>query len=114
LSVAAGLLGVCVPGSGARIMAFIGGPSTEGPGSVSHFCNNYHIFFFFFVDVVHVQPSVFWSCHSDKDRNMPMTPPLLNPRKIIQHFLACCGVFPTPLLNSARFLASSCELIATG
>ncbi|KAK3123658.1 hypothetical protein QOZ80_8AG0634260 [Eleusine coracana subsp. coracana] len=34
LSVAAGLLGVCVPGSGARIMAFIGGPSTEGPGSI--------------------------------------------------------------------------------
>jgi hypothetical protein len=45
LSVAAGLLGVCVPGSGARIMAFIGGPSTEGPGSVSHFCNEYHILF---------------------------------------------------------------------
>lgn len=35
LSVAACLLGVCVPGSGARIMAFVGGPSTEGPGSVS-------------------------------------------------------------------------------
>ncbi|TVU09825.1 hypothetical protein EJB05_43321, partial [Eragrostis curvula] len=34
LSVAANLLGVCVPGSGARIMAFIGGPSTEGPGSI--------------------------------------------------------------------------------
>ncbi|KAG2584507.1 hypothetical protein PVAP13_6KG309200 [Panicum virgatum] len=34
LSVAACLLGVCVPGSGARIMAFVGGPSTEGPGSV--------------------------------------------------------------------------------
>uniref|UniRef100_A0A0E0IDA8 Protein transport protein SEC23 n=1 Tax=Oryza nivara TaxID=4536 RepID=A0A0E0IDA8_ORYNI len=34
LSVAASLLGVCVPGSGARIMAFIGGPSTEGPGSI--------------------------------------------------------------------------------
>uniref|UniRef100_M8C178 Protein transport protein SEC23 n=1 Tax=Aegilops tauschii TaxID=37682 RepID=M8C178_AEGTA len=33
LSVAASLLGVCVPGSGARIMAFVGGPSTEGPGS---------------------------------------------------------------------------------
>ncbi|PKI63768.1 hypothetical protein CRG98_015838 [Punica granatum] len=30
LSVAASLLGACVPGSGARIMAFIGGPSTEG------------------------------------------------------------------------------------
>ncbi|KAF8378968.1 hypothetical protein HHK36_028394 [Tetracentron sinense] len=35
LSVAASLLGACVPGSGARIMAFIGGPSTEGPGAVS-------------------------------------------------------------------------------
>ncbi|EES14005.1 hypothetical protein BDA96_07G168200 [Sorghum bicolor] len=34
LSVAASLLGVCVPGSGARIMAFVGGPSTEGPGSI--------------------------------------------------------------------------------
>ncbi|KAK6120763.1 hypothetical protein DH2020_045491 [Rehmannia glutinosa] len=30
LSLAAHLLGVCVPGSGARIMAFLGGPSTEG------------------------------------------------------------------------------------
>ena len=35
LSVAASLLGACVPGSGARIMAFIGGPSTEGPAAVS-------------------------------------------------------------------------------
>uniref|UniRef100_A0A804MNW7 Protein transport protein SEC23 n=1 Tax=Zea mays TaxID=4577 RepID=A0A804MNW7_MAIZE len=34
LSVAANLLGVCVPGSGARIMAFVGGPSTEGPGPI--------------------------------------------------------------------------------
>ncbi|XP_047333971.1 protein transport protein SEC23 [Impatiens glandulifera] len=34
LSVAAHLLGACVPGSGARIMAFVGGPSTEGPGSI--------------------------------------------------------------------------------
>ncbi|KAL4199455.1 hypothetical protein AMTRI_Chr03g145050 [Amborella trichopoda] len=34
LSVAAGLLGACVPGSSARIMAFIGGPSTEGPGAI--------------------------------------------------------------------------------
>ncbi|KAL5231778.1 hypothetical protein ABZP36_030554 [Zizania latifolia] len=34
LSVAASLLGVCVPGSSARIMAFIGGASTEGPGSI--------------------------------------------------------------------------------
>ncbi|KAF9625053.1 hypothetical protein IFM89_017788 [Coptis chinensis] len=34
LSVAASLLGACVPGSGARIMAFVGGPSTEGPGAM--------------------------------------------------------------------------------
>ncbi|KAL8227966.1 hypothetical protein R6Q57_015550 [Mikania cordata] len=34
LTVAAHLLGVCVPGSGARIMAFLGGPATEGPGSI--------------------------------------------------------------------------------
>ena len=29
--------GFVFPGSGARIMAFVGGPSTEGPGSVSQF-----------------------------------------------------------------------------
>ncbi|KAF3795134.1 transport protein [Nymphaea thermarum] len=34
LSVAACLLGACVPGSGARIMAFVGGPSTDGPGAI--------------------------------------------------------------------------------
>ncbi|CAM8945213.1 unnamed protein product [Rhodiola kirilowii] len=34
LGVAASLLGACVPGSGARIMAFVGGPSTEGPGAI--------------------------------------------------------------------------------
>ncbi|KAJ0837017.1 putative protein transport protein Sec23 [Helianthus annuus] len=34
LTIAAHLLGVCVPGSGARIMAFLGGPATEGPGSI--------------------------------------------------------------------------------
>ena len=34
LSIAASLLGACFPGSGARIMAFVGGPSTEGPGAV--------------------------------------------------------------------------------
>ncbi|KAM1157299.1 hypothetical protein ACFX1X_028232 [Malus domestica] len=34
LSIAASLLGACVPGSGARIMAFIGGPSTEGMGAI--------------------------------------------------------------------------------
>lgn len=35
LSIAASLLGACVPGSAARIMAFIGGPATEGPAPVS-------------------------------------------------------------------------------
>ncbi|XP_061997702.1 protein transport protein SEC23 C [Rosa rugosa] len=34
LNVAASLLGACVPGSGARIMAFMGGPSTEGQGAI--------------------------------------------------------------------------------
>ncbi|KAI8545608.1 hypothetical protein RHMOL_Rhmol07G0052800 [Rhododendron molle] len=34
LSIAAHLLGACVPGSGARIMAFTGGPTTEGPGTI--------------------------------------------------------------------------------
>ncbi|KAJ1427865.1 Zinc finger, Sec23/Sec24-type [Sesbania bispinosa] len=34
LSVAASLLGACVPGSAARIMAFIGGPATEGPAPI--------------------------------------------------------------------------------
>eukprot|EP00897_Mesotaenium_endlicherianum_P006752 jgi/Mesen1/6104/ME000310S05206 len=34
LSVAAGLLGACVPGTGARIVAFVGGPCTEGAGTI--------------------------------------------------------------------------------
>ncbi|XP_057981907.1 protein transport protein SEC23 C [Malania oleifera] len=34
LGIAASLLGACVPGSGARIMAFVGGPSAEGPGAI--------------------------------------------------------------------------------
>ncbi|KAL2892650.1 Protein transport protein SEC23 [Bienertia sinuspersici] len=34
LSIAAHVLGACVPGIGARIMAFVGGPSTEGPGAI--------------------------------------------------------------------------------
>ena len=34
LSVAAGLLGACLPGTGARIIALVGGPCTEGPGTV--------------------------------------------------------------------------------
>ncbi|KAL7233905.1 hypothetical protein ACSBR1_017498 [Camellia fascicularis] len=34
LSLAAHLLGACVPGSGARIMAFTGGPTTEGQGAI--------------------------------------------------------------------------------
>ncbi|KAL9269206.1 transport protein SEC23 E-like protein [Drosera capensis] len=34
LSVAAGLLGACLPGSDARIIALVGGPCTEGPGTI--------------------------------------------------------------------------------
>lgn len=34
LSVAAGLLGASAAGTGARIIALVGGPCTEGPGSV--------------------------------------------------------------------------------
>ncbi|CAN4095951.1 unnamed protein product [Withania somnifera] len=37
LSVAAGLLGACMAGGGARIMALVGGPCTEGPGAAVHF-----------------------------------------------------------------------------
>lgn len=46
LSIAASLLGACVPGSAARIMAFVGGPATEGPAPVritdhGHYCAPY-------------------------------------------------------------------------
>ncbi|XP_010270294.1 PREDICTED: protein transport protein SEC23-like [Nelumbo nucifera] len=34
LSVAAGLLAACSPGTGARIVAMVGGPCTEGPGTI--------------------------------------------------------------------------------
>ncbi|KAK9144185.1 hypothetical protein Sjap_004088 [Stephania japonica] len=34
LNVASCLLGACVPGSGGRIMAFVGGPATEGSGAI--------------------------------------------------------------------------------
>ncbi|XP_010269071.1 PREDICTED: protein transport protein SEC23-like [Nelumbo nucifera] len=34
LSVAAGLLGACSPGTGVRIIALVGGPCTEGPGAI--------------------------------------------------------------------------------
>ncbi|KAI3723394.1 hypothetical protein L2E82_34928 [Cichorium intybus] len=34
LSVAAGLLGACLPGTGGRIVALVGGPCTEGNGSI--------------------------------------------------------------------------------
>ncbi|KAF8393970.1 hypothetical protein HHK36_020172 [Tetracentron sinense] len=34
LNIAAGLLGACLPGTGARIIALVGGPCTEGPGTV--------------------------------------------------------------------------------
>ena len=35
LNVAVGLLGACVAGQGARIMLFVGGPATSGPGRVA-------------------------------------------------------------------------------
>ncbi|KAF2298150.1 hypothetical protein GH714_015655 [Hevea brasiliensis] len=34
LSVAAGLLGACLPGTGASIIALVSGPCTEGPGTI--------------------------------------------------------------------------------
>ncbi|XP_020226888.1 protein transport protein SEC23 [Cajanus cajan] len=34
LSVAAGLLSACTPGTGARIITLVGGPCTEGPGAI--------------------------------------------------------------------------------
>ncbi|CAA7027277.1 unnamed protein product [Microthlaspi erraticum] len=34
LSVAVGLLGACSPGTGARIIALVGGPCSEGPGTI--------------------------------------------------------------------------------
>ncbi|XP_059650955.1 protein transport protein SEC23 E-like [Cornus florida] len=34
LSIATGLLGACSPGTGARIIALVGGPCTEGPGTI--------------------------------------------------------------------------------
>ncbi|PON55724.1 Sec23/Sec [Parasponia andersonii] len=34
LSVSAGLLGACLAGTGARIITLVGGPCTEGPGSI--------------------------------------------------------------------------------
>nr|GFA60714.1 protein transport protein SEC23-like [Tanacetum cinerariifolium] len=37
LSVVTGFLGACLPGTGAWIMELVGGPCTEGPGSVSLF-----------------------------------------------------------------------------
>ena len=45
VSVAAGLLGACVAGTGARIVALVGGPCTEGPGAV----NAFPFSFFFFL-----------------------------------------------------------------
>lgn len=46
LSVAAGLLGACSPGTGARIIALVGGPCTEGPGTV-RFVGIMHCYPFF-------------------------------------------------------------------
>ncbi|KAL8128653.1 hypothetical protein V2J09_017808 [Rumex salicifolius] len=34
ISVTAGLLGACLPGTSARIIALVGGPCTEGPGTI--------------------------------------------------------------------------------
>ncbi|RRT41171.1 hypothetical protein B296_00058005 [Ensete ventricosum] len=34
LNVASGLLGACMPGTGARIIALVGGPCTQGPGMI--------------------------------------------------------------------------------
>ncbi|KAK9088045.1 hypothetical protein Syun_030439 [Stephania yunnanensis] len=34
MNVAAGLLGACLPGTGAHIIALVGGPCTEGPGTI--------------------------------------------------------------------------------
>ncbi|URD73397.1 protein transport protein SEC23 [Musa troglodytarum] len=34
LNVASGLLGACMPGTGARIVALVGGPCTQGPGMI--------------------------------------------------------------------------------
>ncbi|PPS19992.1 hypothetical protein GOBAR_AA00590 [Gossypium barbadense] len=34
LSVSAGLIAACLPGTGARIIALVGGPCTEGPGTI--------------------------------------------------------------------------------
>lgn len=38
LSIAGGLLGACSAGTAARIIALVGGPCTEGPGTVSPLC----------------------------------------------------------------------------
>lgn len=42
LSVAAGLLGACSPGTGARIIALVGGPCSEGPGTVNPVVSFFH------------------------------------------------------------------------
>lgn len=39
LSVASGLLGACLPGTGARIIALVGGPCIEGPDTVMLSCS---------------------------------------------------------------------------
>lgn len=49
LSIAGGLLGACSAGTPARIIALVGGPCTEGPGTVSTL-----FFFFFFVSCVQI------------------------------------------------------------
>lgn len=46
LNVAAGLVGACLPGTGARIIALVGGPCTEGPGTVG-IVSAYSMFFLY-------------------------------------------------------------------
>lgn len=47
LSVAAGLLGACSAGTGARIIALVGGPCTIGPGMVKYYTLLMHPSWFF-------------------------------------------------------------------
>lgn len=66
LSIAASLLGACVPGSAARIMAFIGGPATEGPAPVRASYATYVVMYkfvnvLFIVVVVHVAKFEFYN-----------------------------------------------------
>ncbi|KAK8332614.1 hypothetical protein V6Z11_A10G152200 [Gossypium hirsutum] len=59
LSVSAGLLAACLPGTGARIIALVGGPCTEGPGT------KFYLIRFIPVDYFHSVSKVFgqFSCY---------------------------------------------------